>query len=170
MMKKILICGFAFLALACSKENKKNALKPQEIALSTDYSNVFEKFETSNDTLYVVNFWATWCQPCIEELPSFMKINEEYKKDKKFKMILVSLDRSSDFDTKVKDYISKNNIQPDVYVLSDNKRMNEWIPKINKTWSGALPATALYRNGQQLFFTEGKISYDDLRNTINKFM
>jgi len=169
-MKKIIIGCCAFLAVACNQTGKKALPETQHIALSTDYKKVFEKFETSNDTLYVVNFWATWCQPCVEELPDFMKINEEYKTDKKFKMILVSLDRAADFETKVKDYINKNNIKPDVYVLSDNKRMNEWIPGINKTWSGAIPATALYRNKQQLFFTEGKISYEDLKNIINKFM
>ena len=97
-----------------------------------------------------------------------MKANNEFKTDK-FKMILVSLDKASDFNTKVKDYLKTNNISPDVYVLTDNKRMNEWIPKINKTWSGAIPATAIYKNGKQVFFTEGQISYTDLVNTINKF-
>ncbi len=169
-MKKIIIGCCVLMASACSQTTKKTMPQTQQIALSTDYKKVFEKFETSNDTLYVVNFWATWCQPCVEELPDFMKINEAYKTSKKFKMILVSLDRSADFETKVKDYINKNNIKPDMYVLSDNKRMNEWIPAINKSWSGAIPATAIYRNSQQLFFTEGKVSYEDLKHTINKFM
>lgn len=170
-MKKIIIIGcYILMAAACSQTTKKTLPQTQQITLSTDYKKVFEKFKTSNDTLYVVNFWATWCQPCIEELPDFMKINEEYGAGNKFKMILVSLDRTTDFETKVKDYIKQNNIKPDVYVLSDNKRMNEWIPGINKSWSGAIPATAIYRNNQQLFFTEGKVSYEDLKNTINKFM
>ncbi len=59
---------------------------------------VFKKFEDfeyllekDNDTTYVINFWATWCLPCVKELPEFEEINQHFK-DKKFKMILVSLD------------------------------------------------------------------------------
>lgn len=169
MKKYIALCFLLTTLTACTKKTEKAVEKPQVIALSTDYNSVFNEFIKQNDTLYVVNFWATWCQPCIEELPDFMKINDQFKKEGNFKMILVSLDKGSDFDTKVKDYLKSNNISPDVYVLTDNKRMNEWIPKINKTWSGAIPATAIYKNGKQLFFTEGKISYTDLNNTINKY-
>lgn len=169
MKKYIALCFLLTTLTACTKKTEKVVEKPQIIELNTDYNSVFNEFIKQNDTLYVVNFWATWCQPCIEELPDFMKINDQFKKEGNFKMILVSLDKGSDFDTKVKDYLKSNNISPDVYVLTDNKRMNEWIPKINKTWSGAIPATAIYKNGKQLFFTEGKISYTDLNNTINKY-
>ena len=162
------ICLLLFTIVSCTNKTADVKEKPQITELSTDYTSVFNQFTKQNDTLYLVNFWATWCQPCVEELPDFMKVNNEFKTDK-FKMILVSLDKASDFDTKVKNYIKTNNITPDVYVLSDNKRMNEWIPKINKTWSGAIPATAIYKNGKQVFFTEGQISYTDLVNTINKF-
>lgn len=168
MKKFIGICTLLLTVISCDKKAENAVEKPQVIDLSTDYNSVFNEFTKENDTLYVVNFWATWCQPCVEELPDFMKVNSEFKSEK-FKMILVSLDKASDFETKVKNYIKTNNITPDVYVLSDNKRMNEWIPKINKNWSGAIPATAIYKNGKQVFFTEGQISYNDLVNTINKF-
>lgn len=168
MKKFIGICTFLLTFTSCDKKTETAVEKPQVIELSTDYNSVFNQFTKQNDTLYVVNFWATWCMPCVEELPDFMKVNDEFKSDK-FKMILVSLDKASDFETKVKDYLKTNNISPDVYVLTDNKRMNEWIPKINKSWSGAIPATAIYKNGKQVFFTEGKISYADLKSTINKF-
>lgn len=168
MKKFIGICTLLLTVISCDKKAETAVEKPQIIELSTDYNSVFNQFTKQNDTLYVVNFWATWCQPCVEELPDFMKANNEFKSEK-FKMILVSLDKAVDFETKVKNYIKTNNIKPDVYVLSDNKRMNEWIPKINKTWSGAIPATAIYKNGKQVFFNEGQISYNDLVNTINKF-
>ena len=168
MKKFIGICTLLLTIISCDKKAETVAEKPQVIELSTDYNSVFFFFTKQNDTLYVVNFWATWCQPCIEELPDFMKVNDEFKSEK-FKMVLVSLDKANDFDTKVRDYLKTNNISPDVYVLADNKRMNEWIPAISRHWSGAIPATAIYKNGKQVFFTEGKISYTDLKSTINKF-
>ena len=66
-----------------------------------------------------------------------MEVNNLFKQKKDFKMILVSLDRASELDTKVKPFIAKNNIQTEVYLLDDNKRMNEWIPAIDKNWSGS---------------------------------
>ena len=169
-MKNIFIVCAAFLTLtACTKKEATQTKTPQIIEVKTDYTSVFKEFQKDNDTLYVVNFWATWCQPCIEELPDFMKLNEEFKDEGKFKMILVSLDKAADLETKVKPFITKNNITPNVYVLSDNKRMNEWITALNPHWTGAIPATFIYKNNKQLFFTEGKISYKDLKSNLNKF-
>jgi len=160
-----------FVVFACQskKETDEAIISNEQLSLITDYNDLFAKFTPNDDKLYVVNFWATWCKPCVEELPDFMKLNKEFSNDEHFKMVLVSLDKATDVDTKVKDFISHNNITPIVYVLADNKRMNEWIPKVSKHWSGGIPATAIYKNGEQLFFKEGKISYNKLKPTINKF-
>lgn len=171
MKKYIFAALFVSTFIACQSKKdsvKENTPKEQQITLNTDYNEVFNTFIKNDNKLYVVNFWATWCQPCVEELPDFMKINKEYATDENFEMILVSLDKASDIDPKVKDFVTNNLITPNVYVLSDNKRMNEWIPKISRHWTGGIPATAIYKNGKQLFFTEGKISYNDLKTTINK--
>lgn len=164
-MKKVtfLLMGI-FILVSCTKTETK----PQTIAVKNKYEDVFATFKNDSDTLYVVNFWATWCQPCIEELPDFMKINDEFKDQGKFKMILVSLDKATDLETKVKTFIKQNNITPDVYVLADNKRMNDWITALDPHWSGAIPSTFIYKSKKQLFFTEGKISYTDLKSTLNK--
>jgi len=126
------------------------------------------EIKQNDDKLYVVNFWAAWCVPCVEELPDFVKLYNEYKKDIDFEMVLVSLDRASDLETKVEPFVQKHNITPPVFILSDVKRMNEWIPAINTHWSGAIPATAIYKNGKQLFFKEGIMSYEELKKVINK--
>lgn len=132
----------------------------------------FEELETvytkQNDTLYVVNYWATWCVPCIEEIPHFMELNAEYSKNRKFKMILVSLDKVELLNTSVKALMAKKNIVTDVYLLDDIKRMNNWIPAVNEEWSGAIPATAFYKNGKQLAFHEGKLSKEELQELIQK--
>jgi hypothetical protein len=99
-----------------------------------------------------------------------MKVNDEFKNEKNFKMILISMDKMADFESKVKTFVKENNITPDVYLLSDNKKMNEWIPKIHPNWSGAIPATAMYKNGKRVFFHEGTLTYEELKTIVNNHL
>jgi thiol-disulfide isomerase/thioredoxin len=132
----------------------------------------FTKLETiinkKDNKLYVVNFWATWCRPCVMELPYFMEVNKTYQNNPKFKMILVSLDLAKEAVTIVQPYLVKNKIDVEVYLLDDNKRMNQWIPAIDSKWSGAIPATVFYRNGIKLDFKESKMEKSELIEIINK--
>tara|TARA_B110000093_G_scaffold172076_1_gene202719 strand:- start:990 stop:1472 length:483 start_codon:yes stop_codon:yes gene_type:complete len=123
---------------------------------------------TKKDKLVVVNFWATWCPPCVSELPHFMEVNNEYADQDSYEMILVSLDKASDLETSVRKMIDKLNITTDAYILDDNKRMNEWIPAIDAGWSGAIPATVFYKNNKKVLFVEGQITKEELKNAIEK--
>ncbi|RRJ92786.1 TlpA family protein disulfide reductase [Paenimyroides tangerinum] len=161
-MNKYLIILSSLFFLACKTENKET----QKIEMGK-HETVFKHFEKDNDTLYVVNFWATWCAPCVEEMPHFTKANETFK-DKKFKMILISLDRSKDFETKMKPFIKDNNIVADTYLLDDNTRMNTWIPLINKQWDGQIPVTAFYKNGKQIGFVPNTLNYETLEQIIKQ--
>jgi thiol-disulfide isomerase/thioredoxin len=123
---------------------------------------------TKKDKLVVVNFWATWCSPCVAELPHFMEVNNEYADQDSYEMILVSLDKASDLETSVRKMIDKLNIMTDAYILDDNKRMNEWIPAIDAGWSGAIPATVFYKNNKKVLFVEGQMTKEELKNAIEK--
>lgn len=129
----------------------------------------FEEFQPllhiSNDTTYVINFWATWCIPCVKELPYFEEINREYG-NKKFKMILVSLDFKSQIESSLIPFIKRNNIEPEVILLSD-PNSNYWINEVNKNWSGSIPATIIF-NKQYYFFMEGSMTYKELQEIISK--
>lgn len=130
----------------------------------------FEEFEPlmqqHNDTLYVLNFWATWCRPCVAELPSFEKINEEYA-DKNVKVVLVSLDFVENLDSRVLPFLEKRNIQSSV-ILLDEANPNSWIDKVSSDWSGAIPATLIYRNKKAEFY-EQDFDYDELAKLIENF-
>src|SRR5690625_1295310 len=107
-MKKILFFLFLGISLNIFAQETK---EPKAISLDELKSIIGQ----NDDKLYVINFWATWCKPCIDELPGFMAVHEQYKDNPNFKMILVSLDHKRQLNTKVKRFIDKNNIELKFY-------------------------------------------------------
>ena len=118
-----------------------------------------EKLWTNNsDTVYLVNYWATWCKPCVEELPDFIKLNKELK-NTKFKMILVTLDFPQHIEPRVIPFIKKNNIKAQVVLLDDDA--NIWINKVDKNWDGSIPVTQIIQNNVKEFH-DGSLNYNEL--------
>lgn len=122
----------------------------------------------SDDTLRVFNFWATWCAPCVKELPLFLKAEERHK-GQKIKFIYVSLDFKKDHEQKLSDFISKRMKKgAHVFWLYDIK-MNEWIPKVDANWSGAIPATLLVKGDKKAFASEEFKDIAALETFISRF-
>jgi thiol-disulfide isomerase/thioredoxin len=93
---------------------------------------------TPSDHIQVFNFWATWCAPCVKEIPLFEKLNQE---NKAVDITLVSMDFDLDPNPdKVNRFVARKNLQSKVVILAESDP-NSWIDKIDKNWSGALPAT-----------------------------
>lgn len=162
-MKNLLIIGLFLVLWGCRAQDSES----YELR-AVNYEELKSVIQKEDGKLYVLNFWATWCKPCIEELPHFMEVNEMYKTEPDFKMILVSLDHSKALHTKVKRFIEANNLNVDVYLLDDNKRMNEWIPDVDESWSGAIPATVFYKNGKKVEFREFQLTRYELEDIIEE--
>lgn len=131
----------------------------------------FNEFEPllhkQTDTIYVVNFWATWCSPCVAELPYFEKVNQNFK-SKKVKVLLVSLDFPKHKESRLIPFISKNNLKSEVVFLNDPDA-NAWIDKVDPNWSGAIPFTVIY-NAKRRKYYEQSFTYDELQKEINTFL
>lgn len=124
-----------------------------------------KRIRNNSDTTYIINFWATWCVPCVKELPDFDSINTVYI-NKKVKVILVSLDFKEDLKIKLMPFISTKKIKSEV-VLLDELNANYFIPKISDDWSGAIPATLIINNQKKLnHFFEKKLNYEFLKTEI----
>jgi len=123
--------------------------------------------QKKNDSIYVINFWATWCKPCIKELPAFEKLASDYS-DKNVKLVLVSLDFPDKLESQVIPFIKKNNIQSEV-VLLDDSDANSWIPKVSPQWSGAIPATIIYKKDNRKFY-EQSFTFEELEVELKTFL
>jgi len=127
----------------------------------------FDELEPSlhreNDTTYIINFWATWCKPCVHELPDFEQLAADYKNEK-VKFLLVSLDFPQHVETQVIPFIKEHKLKSEVVLLFDTNA-NVWINKVSGEWSGSIPATLVYNKNFRKF-REGAYSYDELKSII----
>jgi thiol-disulfide isomerase/thioredoxin len=144
MKKTVLILMLATLQYAGSGQEIKK-LKIDQLVKMIDTSSV----------PLVVNFWATWCGPCIREIPWFEKAVGTY--GKKVKLLLVSIDFAEDYPKGISDFIQKNKYASQVVWLNETNA-DLFCPKIDPSWDGAIPATLMINNkkkyrqffGQQL--------------------
>lgn len=125
---------------------------------------IFQKF--SPDTTYVVNYWATWCGPCVKELPYFEELHKKYN-GQAFKQILVSLDSPKKVESKVVPFMNKNKIESEVVLLADGK-YNNWIDLVDPSWSGAIPITLIIKGDQKLFYEQEFHSMKELEIELLK--
>lgn len=180
-MKQLTYLVLILFIFSC-KENNTSHLENDINKASYEISKVavsntkvpsynFEEFlpllEKNNDTTYIVNFWATWCKPCIKELPAFEKITEEYQ-DKKVKVLLASLDFPKQLESHVIPFIDKQKIKSDVVLLNDPDA-NNWIPKVDTTWTGAIPATLIYNSKKRVFY-ERTFSFDEIEKELKTIL
>lgn len=130
-----------------------------------DFKGLLPLLEKSNDTTYIINFWATWCAPCIKELPYFQKIHEQ-NANKPVKVLLVSLDFERQIESRLIPFIKKHKVTPEVIVLSD-PASNVWINEIDPSWSGSIPATIFYNKDKRLFF-EKEFTYAEIEEVLKQ--
>lgn len=123
--------------------------------------------QNKNDSTYVINFWATWCKPCVKEMPYFEKLGTEYADDK-VKVVLVSLDFPDRLEPLVVPFIAKNKIESEVVLLDDDDA-NYWIPKVSDIWQGAIPATLIYK-GEKRAFYERSFTYEELEKEVQSIL
>ena len=154
-----------------NNENLKKAI-PSFYAEGIPVYENFEELEpilrNNNDTTYVINFWATWCKPCIHELPYFKDLDSVYAQDK-VKVVLVSLDFPEDVESKLVSFAKEKDITSKTVVLLDGK-YNDWVDKVSPAWSGAIPATYIYNKNRKDLFQTPFENTEDLMEVIEPFL
>ncbi len=185
MNKTLIIYLFLIMGLVSCQSKTSNTTKSDETQdaptkteetadTGSDELRIFDSFEelaplfqTQSDSLYIVNFWATWCKPCVAELPYFMQLAEEYK-DSEIKFLYVSLDFKKQIDTKLKPFIEAGKIKGDVVVITDAD-FNSWIDKVSPEWTGSIPATLVFDRNKRGFY-EQSFEYEELKEVVEAYL
>lgn len=156
-MKRILACIILILLGG-------NSLVAQNARI-IKLSELEDILKAKTDKIQVINFWATWCAPCVKEMPIFEKANKEITEAK---VTLISLDLNLDpAPEKVYRFIERKKLASTVFLL-DETDPNFWIDKIDKRWSGALPATLVLntKTGKRQF-VEHELAEGELETLIS---
>ena len=151
-----------------SKNIDNQSFKKDSTPTVLTFEQLKSYLTTQSDSVFIISFWATWCAPCIAELPYFEKLTAELN-GKKAKVILVSLDFKSQIQTKLIPFLKKKKLQSDVVVLIENNP-NNWIPKVNEEWSGSIPATLIFNKNKRQFYEQSFENYAELKHILKDFI
>jgi len=122
---------------------------------------------SKSDTLYIVNFWATWCKPCVEELPYFEQLADSCA-NKKVKIYLVTTDMRKDIATRVTDFVKTKKLTQQVVFINE-VNADKWINKVSEDWSGAIPATLMLKGDiGYRHFKEGELTFEELQLLVSQ--
>lgn len=173
-MKVCFLLIFAIAITACTPEKKEASVKglnlPEErkkTLLTVDFNGLEPYLNKADNKTYIVNFWATWCKPCVEELPYFEQAGKKYR-DQNVEVLLVSLDFPTQVEKQLKPFIEKNKLNSQVILLNDPDQ-NSWISKVDSSWTGAIPATLIYNKSKRTFY-ETSFTWETLEKELNNFL
>lgn len=122
-----------------------------------------------SDKLHVINFWATWCAPCVNELPEFQKAVSESDAGK-VDFLFVSLDFPSEADKKLLPFLQKNSYTFNVFLMTETD-YNSWIDLVDPIWQGNIPATLFFNRARKIhYFVAEPMEKSQIVKTIQSLL
>jgi thiol-disulfide isomerase/thioredoxin len=132
-----------------------------------DREGIVQLSRLSNDTTYVINFWATWCSPCVKEIGYFETLHRKYAGDK-VQVVLVSLDFPNQVNRRVVPFLEEKKITAPVMLVTELD-YNSWIDQVDPSWSGALPATLILHKDKRIFM-EKELTENELFEHVEQIL
>ena len=165
-MKKIIIALLLVSSFAFTSSRGDGDKIPSITVKKLDGTKINTNTFSNGGKPIIISFWATWCKPCVKELPAFDSL---LKQDRNLvKVILVSLDFKEDIEKKVNPFLIKNKVKCEVVVL-DEVNGNDYINKISTEWTGAIPAT-YFKNKKKEIFAEQQVNLNELVLNLEELM
>lgn len=167
----VLLCSSLF-AQSTGKSKSPSRSSGQNTALGPKITQIdiedLKKLLKPNGRPLLINFWATWCDPCREEFPDLVKLDAAYKG--KLDIITVSLDDLDDIDTVVPKFLRDQKATMPAYLLRTPDE-SAAIQMVADEWSGSLPLTVVYKaNGERSYTRMGKLRLETVTSEIEKLL
>lgn len=140
------------------------SVKAQDLITFQNFDELNEYIQNNSEKPLVVNFWATWCAPCVKEMPYFQKLHQE---NPNIKVVTVSLDFDKQVESKLKPFLKKKNYSFVTTYMAD-KKFNNWISKVDENWSGSIPATWIINGNKGVFVEQEFASFEELNQFVNE--
>lgn len=173
-MYKWLLFFIVATIISCGRTGNKGEVNiPEQTVLKgvreyVDFSALEPMFHKSNDSTYVINFWATTCPPCLKELPWFQQLGMEHQ-DKKLEMLFINIDGKRHMEDRLFPFIESRNINLPIVALTD-PNANIWTEAVNPNWYGALPYTIIYNQKERKYYFGAFDNYDHLKKEVLYFL
>ena len=153
-----------------SAGSKAAVLSAKDSAISVlpiDEAGLKELIKERHGRILLVNIWATWCAPCVEEFPDLVRLSQTYVRGG-FDLVAISADYPDEVDSKIVPFLKKQNVPFRVFVAKFDHQ-EDFINAVNQSWNGALPATLIYNaQGKQRLFHIGQLTYEQFKDSIEK--
>ncbi|MCB9013329.1 MAG: TlpA family protein disulfide reductase [Bacteroidales bacterium] len=160
-MKNLLV----FITLSFMTFNLSSAQEVRKISKS----DLSEILNNPTHKLHVINFWASWCGPCVSELPEFQQVVNN-SDSSKVDFLFISLDFPSEADKKLLPFLKKSGYNFNVALITDID-YNSWIEMVDPNWQGNIPSTLFYNNPEKLhYFISEPINKERLTSTIDSLL
>lgn len=184
MKKLILLMTVTSVVLSCNKKeteisqsnndslntsvSDESAVEKKSTIAEYAPAELSQMLQTKNDTLYVTNFFATWCPPCVREIPHFKEKMDELK-NQPVKFIFVSLDEKSDWNSKVPAFSDQQGIINQTILLDGSSLDGAFFFSNFQTWKGESIPFTFFRKGDKTEESSGSMSKEQLENILSKF-
>jgi len=161
-MRKFLLLVVAFFLTAGA-----SGVFSQEVKPLSDKKDMDELMAANKGKVVLINFWATWCKPCVHEFPDLVKLYNNYR-DEGFVILFISVDVPDDLDSKVIPFLKNQNVDFTSYYNNFDKP-EELINYVDKDWQGAIPSTYIYdKDGNLTKHILGSTGYSEFEKEIQK--
>ena len=151
------------------KRSRANVVKQTPVARAIDAEEMLSLLKRDGTRPLLVNYWATWCDPCREEFPDLVKIDRQFR-SQGLDFIAITLDDLAELKTGVPKFLRQMKARMPVYLLNVSDP-EPAINSVDRNWTGALPATFLYNSKGEIVFKQfGRVNTDQLRAEIEKLV
>lgn len=165
--------AFAVMFFAGTAAAQRSADPPKSVPVAIDGPKITQididelrSLLKPNGKPLLINFWATWCDPCREEFPDLIKIDDEFRG--KIDFITISLDDVDDMTTVVPKFLGEMKATMPAYLLY-TADPDAAIKLVSEKWTGVLPLTILYNaDGSVSYLRMGKVRYIPLAEEVKK--